>query len=256
MNKTLLLVLTGTLAFSAEGCSYMSEFVEKRKEIENSPTISTTVKASASQQEAESSESQEESIDSEQAEAVKRTQNVAKLIPSTDPSLRIKNSIRGRQDPFAIISVKPTVEIKEEPKAVRKNTIQNRPQPRRELPPSRVRRPREINSTPTIETMETTPKANLAENVLITGLVQFGDRLKIILQAPEETSSRYVEVGQYVSNGQVLVKRIDPSSPTPIVVLEQDGIEVTKVVGQTKEETTEEKASISSSLPLSWLSNQ
>ena len=248
MNKTLLLVLTGTVALSVEGCSYISDFAEQRKEIENPPTISTTVKASASEQEAKSSESQEESVDSENAEAVKRTQNVAELIPSTDPSVRIKNSIRGRQDPFAIISVKPTVEIKEDPKTVSKNTIRNRrPEPRRELPPSRVRRPPEINSTPTIENTETTPQADLAENVLITGLVQFGDRIKIILQAPEETSSRYVEVGQYVSNGQVLVKRIDPRSPTPMVVLEQGGIEVTKVVGQTKEETTEEKASI---LPL------
>lgn len=251
MNKTLLLVLTGTVALSVEGCSYISDFAEKRKEIENPPTISTTVKASASEKEAKSSDSQEESLDSENADAVKRTQNVAKLIPSTDPSVRIQSSIRGRQDPFGIISVKPNVEIKEDPKAVRKNTIQNRP----EISP-RVRRPPEIKSTPTIENTETAPKADLAENVLITGLVQFGDRIKIILQAPEETSSRYVEVGQYVSNGQVLVKRIDPSFPTPMVVLEQGGIEVTKVVGQTKEETTEEKASIPPPPPLSWLSEQ
>ena len=103
----------------------------------------------------------------------------------------------------------------------------------------------------------------MAENVLITGLVQLGDRIQIIVQAPEETSSRYVEVGQYVSNGKVLVKRIETSFPTPVVILEQAGIEVAKAIGQTKDETTEQTTSflpspppLSSSNSLSWLSEK
>ena len=258
MNKTLLLILTGTLAVSVEGCSYLSEFVEKRKEIENPPTISTSVQAEASGKNAKSPESKDKPVDSQQTEGVKRNQDVVGLIPSTDPDIRIRSSIRGRQDPFAVVSVKPTIEIKEDKKNNRSRGLPNSPNPR-------VRRPQEITSTPTIETVENLPNADLAENVLITGLVELGDRIQIILQAPEEASSRYVEVGQYISNGQVLVKRIESSFPTPVVVLEQAGIEVDKVVGQAKEETTEEEKntflpppppSISLSNPVSLLSEK
>ncbi len=80
------------------------------------------------------------------------------------------------------------------------------------------------------------PRAELAENVLITGLIELGDHIKVIVQAPEETSARYVEIGQYLSNGQVLVKRIEPGFPAPTVILEQDGVEVAKVIGEDEEE--------------------
>ncbi|MDJ0743224.1 MAG: hypothetical protein QNJ32_07660 [Xenococcaceae cyanobacterium MO_167.B27] len=271
MNKTLLLVLTGTLALSAEGCSYMSEFVEQRKEIENPPTISTSVQAEASEKDPEA---QAELAETPEKEGVSRTQDVAGLIPSTNPDVRIRGNVRGRKDPFAVVSLTPTIQIKEDPKTTNTNRTQantnrnNRNQNNnrsRVLPPPRVRRPEEITSTPTIDTqtVENSPKADLAENVLITGLVQLGDRIQIILQAPEETSSRYVEVGQYVSNGKVLVKRIETSFPTPVVILEQAGIEVAKAIGQTKDETTEQTTSflpspppVSSSNSLSWLSEK
>ena len=241
MNKTLLLLLTGTLAVSVEGCSYISEFVEKRKEIENPPTISTTVQAEASGKNTKSPKPENKPVDSQETEGVKRTQDVAALIPSTNPDIRIRSSVRGRQDPFAVVSVKPTIEIKEDSKTANNNRNNNRSRSRSNAPNPRVRRPEEITSTPTLETVENLPNANLAENVLITGLVELGDRIQIILQAPEEASSRYVEVGQYISNGRVLVKRIESNFSTPVVVLEQAGIEVAKVVGQAKEETTEEE---------------
>ncbi len=265
MNKTLLLILTGTLAVSVEGCSYLSEFVEKRKEIENPPTISTTVQAEASGKNAKSPELKDKPVDSQETETVKRNQDVVGLIPSTNPDVRIRSSIRGRQDPFAVVAVKPKIEIKEDSKTANNNRNKNRSRSRPNAPNPRVRRPEEITSTPTIETVENLPNADLAENVLITGLVELGDRIQIILQAPEEASSRYVEVGQYISNGQVLVKRIESSFPTPVVVLEQAGIEVDKVVGQAKEETTEEEKntflpppppSISLSNPVSLLSEK
>lgn len=247
MNKTILLVLTGTLSLSLASCSYISEFTEKRKEIENPPTIS--VKAQASEEGEKTSDSTELTIESEKKDAVSRTKNVSSLIPSTSPEVRIRTSKRGRQDPFATISVKPKVEIKRAPKTIQKprprtrpKTVRNTTRPSKNEAP-KVRRPPEIKTTPTIETTKTTkpiPTADLAKNVLITGFVELGDRVKIILQAPEETSSRYVEVGQYVSNGKVLVKRIEPSFPTPVVVLEESGIEVTKVIGVIEEEAKEE----------------
>ncbi len=250
MNKTLLLVLTGTLALSVEGCSYMSDFAKKRQEIEDPPTIS--VKAKASEAGAKSSQSEELAIESDKEDAVNRSQNVTGLIPSTNPEVRARSSKRGRQDPFAIISVEPRVEIKQDPQAAnkpRRNPTRTNPRPRPQTRSTssntRVRKPPEIKTTPTIDN---TPSAEIAENVLITGFVELGDRIKLILQAPEEGSSRYVEVGQYVSNGKVLVKRIEPGFPTPLVVLEESGIEVTKVIGVV-EETPEEEKKANSLLP-------
>lgn len=43
--------------------------------------------------------------------------------------------------------------------------------------------------------------------------------------------SQYVRVGQRVSNGQVLIKRINMRGSEPTVVLEENGIEVSRPVG-------------------------
>jgi hypothetical protein len=70
-----------------------------------------------------------------------------------------------------------------------------------------------------------------ARAIAISGIVQAGNRTSIIVQVPNESSTRYVAVGDYLANGQVLVKRIDTSGGEPVVVLEQDGTEVVKSVG-------------------------
>ena len=75
------------------------------------------------------------------------------------------------------------------------------------------------------------PQPVLAKGITVTGLIQVGEVTKIIVKAPEEKYSRYVEAGQYLSNGQVLVKRIETKGKNPIVVLEQLGMEVIKQVG-------------------------
>jgi hypothetical protein len=60
-------------------------------------------------------------------------------------------------------------------------------------------------------------------------VVQIGVVPQAIVKAPNEPTSRYVEVGQRLSNGQVLVKNIivGPGS-NPVIVLEQNGVEVVK----------------------------
>lgn len=75
------------------------------------------------------------------------------------------------------------------------------------------------------------PEPSLARAVQVTGMITIGSQTKIILQAPNEPFSRYVQVGEYISDGQVLVKRIEGQQRgTPVVVLEQFGIEVVKRV--------------------------
>lgn len=73
----------------------------------------------------------------------------------------------------------------------------------------------------------------LAQNVTVMGVIQIGEATQAIVQVPNEPTSRYVQVGQRLSNGQVLVKRIEMNEGAePLVVLEQYGVEVAKAVGE------------------------
>lgn len=76
------------------------------------------------------------------------------------------------------------------------------------------------------------PSTDLAQGMEVTGVLQVGGQTKIILKAPAEPTSRYVNVGQRVSNGQVLVKRVKfDTGGEPIVIFEQNGVEIAKSIG-------------------------
>jgi hypothetical protein len=65
--------------------------------------------------------------------------------------------------------------------------------------------------------------------------VQVGTQPQAIVKVPNEPS-RYVGVGQRLSNGQVLVKRIEVNNGgSPIVILEQYGREVARRIGEKPE---------------------
>ncbi|MBA2748224.1 MAG: hypothetical protein H0U45_05685 [Tatlockia sp.] len=73
----------------------------------------------------------------------------------------------------------------------------------------------------------------LANGVTVMGVIQIGEQTQAIVQVPNEATSRYVQVGQRLSNGQVLVKRIELNAGAePLVILEQYGVEVSKAVGE------------------------
>ena len=77
------------------------------------------------------------------------------------------------------------------------------------------------------------PDTTLANGVMVMGVIQIGEQTQAIVQVPSEATSRYVQVGQRLSNGQVLVKRIELTPGLePIVILEQYGVEVSKAVGE------------------------
>ena len=261
MKKKYFLVLITILSLGVSSCSYFESFNDKRKEAEEAskPTIKVTAAGKKKAEEDAKKAQEPTAVDKavQEAEKVKRDQEIVGLIPPTNPEIRVRGSIRGRPDPFSTIAVIPEIEIKEEeivePNASRNSDGNNR-----------SNRPESITSTPTIETLEPpevieVPRTELANNVLITGLVELGGRIQVILQAPEEATSRYVEIGQYISNGRVLVKRVESSLTNPRVILEESGIEVAREVGQPREEETEEQASLQNLSPndtsMSWLSN-
>ena len=68
----------------------------------------------------------------------------------------------------------------------------------------------------------------------VTGVVKTDTDTKVIVKAPNEPTSRYVSVGQRIANGQVLIKRVKFSPDSdPIVIFEQNGVEIAKMVGET-----------------------
>lgn len=72
-------------------------------------------------------------------------------------------------------------------------------------------------------------RTSLAESIEVSGIVQVAGKWNVIVKEPTATSSRYVAVGEYLENGKVLVKKIvSPNSTDPIVVLQQDGVEIRK----------------------------
>jgi len=79
------------------------------------------------------------------------------------------------------------------------------------------------------------PLPNLPEPTLargITGVAEVGGVASAIVKVPNEPS-RTVREGDRLSNGQVLVKRIEVNrGPSPIVILEQFGQEVARQVGE------------------------
>lgn len=150
------------------------------------------------------------------------------LISSTDPDQRFRGIQRNRQDPFALLPTTPVIE----------RTATNTPQAP-VAPPAAPAAPAPSNndggsSIPQLEPADVVPlppQAELARAVQVTGVVQIGNTIHAIVRAPNEPTSRYVRAGQYLSNGQILVKRIDVSQAEPMVVFEQDGVEIMTSVG-------------------------
>jgi hypothetical protein len=76
------------------------------------------------------------------------------------------------------------------------------------------------------------PEPTLAKGIEVTGVVEVGGVPRAIVKVPNEPS-RYVREGERLSNGQVLVKRIEMNrGSTPVVILEQYGQEVARGVGE------------------------
>ncbi len=86
---------------------------------------------------------------------------------------------------------------------------------------------------PGLKPLPPLPEPKLAQAVEVTGVVTIGGITQAIIKAPNEPTGRHVEVGQRLSNGQVLVKRIESNAGSdPIVVFEENGQEVSRAVGE------------------------
>jgi hypothetical protein len=66
----------------------------------------------------------------------------------------------------------------------------------------------------------------------VSGVMEVAGKTQVIVKLPNESFSRYIEVGDRVANGKVLIKRVEgQQSLSPTVVLEEVGVEVPRKIG-------------------------
>ncbi len=170
------------------------------------------------------------------------------LTRPTNPDERLRVVKSGRTDPFAEIvpSVTPSssnpLSVTFNPRS--QSTSQTSKQERPPTASTTVKVPKPGSSpksvtsastskpsTPSKIVLPTLPKPEVAQGVKVTGVINLGGRPRAILKAPGEKATRTVAVGERIANGQVLVKAITLGA-SPVVVLEQSGMEVRVGVGQ------------------------
>ncbi|GAB4381472.1 MAG: hypothetical protein Kow00121_40100 [Elainellaceae cyanobacterium] len=163
---------------------------------------------------------------------------VPNLIPPTASPERLPQVETGRPDPFSALVVPATVSVNRSqsasasaaPVAPPSPTVAVAPVPALPPLPPLQAAPTDVNQLPSLNLPTFTPPQPLAQTVEISGVVEVGGKTSVIVQVPNEQSSRYVHVGDYLGNGQVLVKRVEMGME-PVVILEEDGVEVTRYVG-------------------------
>jgi hypothetical protein len=219
MHKFLSIFLLGIITLSMQSCSQ-----ETPQNSSTPPSNSTPTPAKSSANSLPSTPAvaaaKTLAVDSQKAQSAQET---AGLIPSTNPDRRVQASLKGRKDPFAFVSMMAKIKIPDKKASDVAIKLDNKPKNLPTIP---------AQTTPVLQPPVST-EPTLANSVAVTGIIDIGGILKAIVKAPEEEASRYVEVGQYLSNGQILVKNIDTSDPlNPSVVLEQYGVQVSKKVGE------------------------
>ena len=255
------LVFVGILALLLESCSILPWFNGADEEVELVEPVEVS--------ESSESEAQENEIVIEPKPIA--PPSTSGLIPPTNPDRQRQAIAKGRQDPFdpiafqPIVTVEPpetppqaepapptpTVAVNPPPKPAPKpasNPTSNpapnpapKPAPKPASNPAQTPKPVAVEPAPVPPPMTEPlpPLAELARKVVVMGVIEVGGITQVILKAPNETSSRYVQPGQYVANGSVLVKEVEGYSELPVVVLEQDGVEVFKSVGEGTESLPE-----------------
>lgn len=169
------------------------------------------------------------------------------LFPSTSRADRESTLITGRADPYAPISQGRPVP---RPQTTPTTAVNTAPSPASTLPPAVAAAPTALPPIPVSTeplaplppplptTAAPLPVATSADShrnpidaLELTGVVQVGDRPALIVREPNTVTSRYTYAGDYLAGGQILVKQIDVSSQEPLVILEYNGREYSRMVG-------------------------
>ncbi|WP_017656096.1 hypothetical protein [Fortiea contorta] len=186
----------------------------------------------------------------------------SRLIQPTNATERAVVVSKGRNDPFAEIIEQPTIAVSNNtgkpvpnlpplpiPKTAsvdkkvpsvnakvpkRSQVISARLQPRKMpvlTPVLPKALPPVVPSPNLVSVLPKPPQPELAKAVMVSGVVLLSNQLQAIIKVPNEPASRYVQAGQRLANG-LLIKRIEMNEGSnPVVIVEQYGIEVARMVG-------------------------
>lgn len=107
-------------------------------------------------------------------------------------------------------------------------TVAARPAPT--PPPVRVQPANRPLVTPApIAALPPVPQPAIAQTVSVSGVIQLGNESYAIVRSGSEPE-RYVKVGDRIAGGSVRVKRIETLAFEPKVILEENGIEVSRPI--------------------------
>ena len=242
MRQISLLVLIGTLTALVGGCQFLPDGLFGGGDTTEEPTVesvpipndpaaegedATEGTEAAEGETAAEGENFEDPVVAEESDSLVTPPTDGELITSTNSDERVQQINQDRGNPFALIPVSPRIVPDEDGNT---NNNQNTEEP---APPD----PGGLADIPELVPLEPSepppPPTDLARAMIVTGVVQIGSTPHAIIAAPNEPHSRYVREGQFVSNGQVLVKRIEMRPGVePRVVFEQNGIEIVRAVGE------------------------
>jgi hypothetical protein len=162
------------------------------------------------------------------------------------PDIKVPDAIASKpdvtSDPDTIAPIKPAKDRVPAPKP--KVAVGNKPATKtpphkpnvatKPAPPTVVIKPlpEPIKVAPV--SIPAKPEAKLAATVGISGIMEVDGKTQVIVKLPNESFSRYVEVGDRIYDGKVRIKRVEGGqSLSPMVVLEESGVEVSRRVGDT-----------------------
>lgn len=162
------------------------------------------------------------------------------LISSTTAPARLPQVSAGRSDPFALLSATPVVirqpaipPVPPEDRPLAAELPQ--PQALPELPalvpvPAAPPAIAVAAAPPAVLPVPAAPAVSIPQSIQISGAMEMGGRYSIIVEVPGE-GSRYASVGDRLAGGTVLIKRVEMNGHEPRVILEHNGQEIVRTVG-------------------------
>ncbi|MGG6268395.1 hypothetical protein ACQ4M3_19640 [Leptolyngbya sp. AN03gr2] len=168
------------------------------------------------------------------------TIKVPGMIPTTDNKTPLMPvAVSSTRDPFAAPTIPTTLQATVVPPkpiaakaSIGSKPVVPLPQPVQYTPIPQTVSVRPLPAIPVAPPpMPPVSRTNLADSIALTGVIQTGTQLSAIIE-DTDGSSRYVQVGEKLANGEVTVKRINVNGGNPSIVLLQNGVELIKMVGK------------------------